>query len=88
MTVALRLQNGVTNRYVLATTAVFRSRDSDLLRLGGQGMESRWEARLSAPIQTDSEAHPTSYTMGTGSFPGVKSGPDVALTTHRIYYRG
>jgi len=29
-------------------------------------------ARFSAPIQTDPGAHPASYTMGTGSFPGVK----------------
>ena len=30
------------------------------------------EARLSAPVQTGPEAHPAPYTMGTGSFPGVK----------------
>ena len=29
-------------------------------------------ARFSAPVQTGPGAHPTSYTMGTGSFPGVK----------------
>ena len=29
-------------------------------------------ARLSSPIQTGPEAHPASYTMGTGSFPRVK----------------
>ena len=29
-------------------------------------------ARFSAPIQTGSEAHPASCTMGTESFPGVK----------------
>ena len=29
-------------------------------------------ARFSAPFQTGSEAHPTSYTMDTVSFPGVK----------------
>ena len=40
--------------------------------LDGTGIESRWEARFSAPIQTDSRAHPASYTMGAGSFPGVK----------------
>jgi hypothetical protein len=28
-------------------------------------------ARFSAPIQIDPGAHPASYTMGTGSFPGV-----------------
>jgi len=30
------------------------------------------EARFSAPVQTGSEAHLSSYTTGTGSFPGVK----------------
>jgi hypothetical protein len=29
-------------------------------------------ARFSAPVLTGSEAHPASYTMGTGSLPGVK----------------
>jgi len=44
--------------------------------LDGPGMESRWEARFSAPVQTGPGAHPASYTMNTGSFPGVKwSGP-------------
>jgi len=28
--------------------------------------------RYSAPVQTGCEAHPTSYTVGTSSFPGVK----------------
>ena len=27
---------------------------------------------MSAPVQTGSEAHPASYTIGTWSFPGVK----------------
>jgi len=30
------------------------------------------EARFSAPLQTGPGAHPASYTMGTGSFLGVK----------------
>jgi len=30
------------------------------------------EARFSAPLQTVPGAHPASYKMGTGSFPGVK----------------
>jgi len=30
------------------------------------------EARFSSPVQTCPGAHPASYTMGTGSFPGVK----------------
>ena len=29
-------------------------------------------ARFSAPVQTGPRAHPASYTMGTGLFPGVK----------------
>ena len=29
-------------------------------------------ARFSAPVHTGLGAHPASYTMGTGSFPGVK----------------
>jgi hypothetical protein len=29
-------------------------------------------AIFSTPVQTGPEAHPASYTMGTGSFPGVK----------------
>jgi hypothetical protein len=29
-------------------------------------------ARFSAPVQTDLEANPASYTMGTGAFPGLK----------------
>ena len=40
--------------------------------LDGPAIESRWGARLSAPIQTGPGAHPASYIMGTGSFPGVK----------------
>jgi hypothetical protein len=40
--------------------------------LDGPGIESRWGARFSAPVQTDPGVHPPYYTMGTGSFPGVK----------------
>ena len=41
--------------------------------LYGPGIESRWWARFSAPIQTDPGAHSAFYTMGTGSlFPGVE----------------
>jgi len=38
----------------------------------GPEMEYRWGARISAPFQTGSGAHPASYTMDTGVFPGVK----------------
>jgi hypothetical protein len=33
----------------------------------GPGIESRWEARFSAPVQTGPGAHLASYKMGTGS---------------------
>jgi hypothetical protein len=36
-----------------------------------RGSNPSW-ARFPAPVQTGSGAHPASYTMGTGSFPGVK----------------
>jgi hypothetical protein len=40
--------------------------------LDSPGIESRWGARFSAPVQTGPGAHPASYTRGTGSFPGAK----------------
>jgi len=45
------------------------SRYSDSLRAGRPGFESR---RFSAPVQTGLGAHPASYTVGTGSFLGLK----------------
>ena len=52
--------------------------------LDGPGIESRWGVRFSAPVQNGPEAHPTSCTMGTGSFPGVKNGRGVTLTPHPL----
>jgi hypothetical protein len=52
--------------------------------LDGPGIESQWEAKFSAPFQTGPGAHPASYTMGTGSFPGVKSGRGVTPTPHLL----
>jgi hypothetical protein len=40
--------------------------------------------RFSAPVQTGPGAHPASCTMGTGSFPGVKSGRGVTPTPHPL----
>jgi len=48
--------------------------------LDGPGIETRWGARFSTPVQTGSRAHPASCTMGTGSFRGRKSGRGVTLT--------
>ena len=52
--------------------------------LDGPGIESQWETRFSALIQTGPGAHPAFCTMGTGSFPGVKSGRGVTLTPHHL----
>ena len=41
-------------------------------------------ARFSAPVHTGPGAHPASCTMGTGSFPGAKSGRGVTLTPHPL----
>ena len=53
-------------------------------RLDGPGIETRWGARFSAPVQTGPGAHPASCTIGTGSFPGVKSGRALTLTPHPL----
>jgi hypothetical protein len=51
--------------------------------LDGPGIESRW-GRDFPPVQTGPGAHPASCTMDTGSFPGVKCGRGVLLTTHLL----
>ena len=52
--------------------------------LDGPGIESRWGGRYSAPVQTGPGAHPALCTMYAGSFPGVKYGRGVLLTTHPL----
>ena len=47
-------------------------------------IESSWGARFSARVQTSPGAHPASCTMGTGSFPGVKSGRTATLNPHPL----
>jgi len=48
------------------------SRYSDSLPAGRSGDRTLVGARFSAFVQTGPGAHPPSYTMGTGTFPGVK----------------
>jgi hypothetical protein len=55
--------------------------------LDGPGIESQWGARYSASVHTGPGAHPASCTMGTGSFPGVKSGRGVTLTAYPLLVR-
>ena len=40
--------------------------------MDGPGIKSRWGARFSESVQTGTGSNPASYTMGTGSFLGVK----------------
>ena len=47
------------------------------------GIESRW-GRDFPSVETGPGAHPGSCKMGTGSFPGVKCGRGVLLTTHLL----
>jgi hypothetical protein len=57
---------------------------SDWRRTGRSGDCVPVGARFFAPVQTVPLAHPASCTMGTGSFPGVKSGRSVTLTPHPL----
>jgi hypothetical protein len=40
--------------------------------MDGPGIYSRWGVRFSATVSTGLKALPDSYTVGIGSFPGVK----------------
>ena len=52
--------------------------------LDDPGIESRWGARFSAPVQTGPGAHSASCIMGTGSIRTVKRGRGVTLTPHSL----
>jgi len=61
----------------LSHTAYYVGRDSSVgiatrYGLDGTGIESRLGARFSAPVQTGPGSQQASYTIRTGSFPGVK----------------
>jgi hypothetical protein len=51
--------------------------------LNGPGIESRWRRDFPS-VQTGPGTHQASCTMGTGSFPGLKCGRGVLLTTHPL----
>ena len=65
------------------TWAGYLSRYSDWLRAGRSG-DRIPVGRDFPPVQTGPGAHPASCTMGTGSFPVVKCGRGVLLTTHPL----
>jgi hypothetical protein len=56
---------------------------SDWIRAGRSGIEFQW-GRDFPPVQTGPGAHTASCTMSTGSFPGVKCGWGLLLTTHPL----
>jgi hypothetical protein len=64
-----------------------RSRYSDCLRAGRSGNRNPVGAGFSAPVQTGLEAHTSSCTMGTGSFPRVRCSRGVTLTPHPLLVR-
>ena len=75
--------------FLIEPKAAYVARDSLLgiatgYGLDGPEIESRWGPRFSAPVQTGPGVHLASYTMGTGSFPRVKSGRGVTLTPHLL----
>jgi hypothetical protein len=51
--------------------------------LAGPGIESRWGARFSAPVQTDPEAHPAFCAIGAGR--GVDHPPHLAPMLKKEY---
>ena len=53
------------------------------LRAGRSWIEYR-RGRDLPPVQTGPGSRPASCKMGTGSFPGIKYGRDVLLTTHPL----
>jgi len=52
---------------------VYRNSSVGIATLYGPAIVSCLEERFSAPVQTGPGAHPASYTMGTGSLPGVEA---------------
>jgi hypothetical protein len=86
----LSLRVGIMKKFNFANHLHYAARDSSVgiasrYGLEGPGIESRWGARFSAPVQTGPGAHTASYTTGTGSLSEVKAaggGRGVDLPPH------
>ena len=69
--------------YWILLWAEYLSRFSDWLSARRSWIESRW-GRDFPPVKTGPVAHQASCKMGTGSFPGLKCGLGMLLTTHPL----
>ena len=63
--------------FIICTSPESMGRDSSVgmatrYELNGPGIETRWGARFSAPVHIGPGTHQATYTMRTGSFPGLK----------------
>jgi len=77
-TVDLLAVSQSSSRLVIFCCTLFRGRYSDSLRAGRSRDRILVGSIFSTSVQTGPGAHPAPYTMGSGSFPGVKrSGRDV-----------
>ena len=74
----------LNEQYTLLKWAGWHSHYSDWLWDGRSRDRIPVGVRFSAPVQTDSGAHPASCTMSTWFFPGVKSSGGVILTPHPL----
>ena len=83
--VRCRFANGKLWSFYVHHTKIFLSTPCMTTDYGldGPGSNPGW-GRDFPPVQTSPGAHPTSFTMGTGSFLGVKCGRGVLLTTHSL----
>jgi hypothetical protein len=70
--------------YPLPLWAGKRSQYSDWLWAGRSRDRIPVRSRFSAPVQTGPGAHPANCTIGTRSFPGVKSGRGMTLTSNPL----
>ena len=68
----LLIRSALLEQYSIEYAPGQLSQYSDWLPAGRFGDRVQIKARFSAPVQTGPGPHPTSYTMGTGSFVGLK----------------